>query len=167
MRLFGEKSQARCCFPARFSLIFGQFQRRFGIFQHVSNRCCGREAHLRRGVRDGGRRCEDACFGCTRSNVRGVSATLKSASFGSVVAEAENIPLLVHGRRGRKDPRKPARFSARRAWRVLEVSRTARKPYLRGTRPPRARGLMGASSRPSARVWGQKLGQPKEAHEIK
>ena len=69
------------------------------------------------------------------------SATLECASFGSVVAEAPKR-LSVHGRRGRKDPRKACGFTVWRAWRVLEVSRTVRKPICaaygrRGREDPR------------------------------
>ena len=61
----------------------------------------------------------------------------------------------VHGRCGRKDPRKRGEHAtAAWAWRILVVSRTACSTNFQGKSC-----LAGERRKPSARVWGQKLGQ--------
>ena len=68
---------------------------------------------------------------------------------------------LVHGRCGRKDPRKP-RFAATSMAHPRGKSHRPHTLTLRHVAATDERA-MGASSSPSARVWGQRLGQPGEA----
>ena len=60
--------------------------------------------------------------------------------------------FLVQGRCGQKDPRKPRGLGRRRAWRILEVRRTARlyAAYRRGGREDN-----GASSVPVRECGGK------------
>lgn len=76
------------------------------------------------------------------------------------------MQLLVHGRRGLKDPRKQADSLV--CAEVLQVSmaRLRGKPYrlaLETSRFPgeRVSSEIISSDRPSMRVWGQRPGQPK------
>ena len=76
------------------------------------------------------------------------------------VCSCGGLRSLVHGRCGQKDPRK---YRARpvRAWRILGVRRTLRRLSC-GVVSHRRRGRSGLPQTPSARVWGQRLGQPEE-----
>ncbi len=75
-------------------------------------------------------------------------------SCGSVVAEAYVRCFLFHGRCGQKDPRKPLW----RAWRILDVRRAVRSLATRGCSDERTECKL----RSSTRLWGQRLGQPRE-----
>lgn len=76
------------------------------------------------------------------------------------VCSCGGMSPLVHGRCGRKDPRKH-RARPVRAWRILGVRRTLRRLFC-GVVSHRRRGRSGVPQTPGARVWGQRLGQPEE-----
>lgn len=73
--------------------------------------------------------------------------------------------FLVQGRCGQKDPRKLPTNCLGRSWRILGVSRTVCITYKMQHRAAQARERCRWLSS-SARVWGQRPGQLKEAYVI-